>query len=35
VHVEVTGAMVRMTGKLQRKSMLPLVLRVVRAIDGL
>jgi len=34
VHVEATGGVVRMTGELPRKSMLPLVLPVVGAIDG-
>ena len=34
VHIEVTGGVVRMTGELERKSMLPVVLPVVRAIDG-
>ena len=34
VHIEVTGGVVQMTGELERKSMLPLVLPLVRAIDG-
>jgi CBS domain-containing protein len=34
VHIEVTGGVVRMTGELERKSMLPLALPLVRAIDG-
>ena len=34
VHIEVTGGVVRMTGELERKSMLPVVLPLVRAIDG-
>jgi CBS domain-containing protein len=34
VQIEVTGGVVRMTGQLERKSMLPLALPLVRAIDG-
>jgi CBS domain-containing protein len=34
VHVEVTDGVVKMTGELERKSLLPLVLPAVRAIDG-
>jgi len=34
VHIEITGGVVRMTGELERKSMLPLALTLVRAIDG-
>jgi CBS domain-containing protein len=34
VHVEVTDGVVRMTGELERKSMLSLVLPLARAIDG-
>ena len=34
VHIEVTDGVARMTGNLERKSMLPLVLPLVRAIDG-
>jgi CBS domain-containing protein len=34
VQIEVTGGVVRMSGELERKSMLPLVLPLVRAIDG-
>lgn len=34
VHIKVTEGVVRMTGELELKSMLPLVLRLVRAIDG-
>jgi CBS domain-containing protein len=34
VHVEVTDGVVTMTGELERKSLLPLVLPAVRAIDG-
>ena len=34
VHVEVTDGVVRLTGVLERKSMLPAALRAVRAVDG-
>jgi hypothetical protein len=34
VQIEVTDGVVRMTGELELKSMLPLVLPLVRAIDG-
>jgi CBS domain-containing protein len=34
VHVEVTDGVVRMTGELEHKSMLPLALPLARAIDG-
>lgn len=34
VQVEVTNGVVRMTGEIERKSMLPSVLPVARAVDG-
>jgi len=34
VQIDVTGGVVQMTGELERKTMLPLVLPLVRAIDG-
>ena len=34
VQVDVTGGVVRLTGELERKSMLPAALRAVRAVDG-
>jgi CBS domain-containing protein len=34
VRVDVTDGVVKMTGELERKSMLPLVLPVTRAVDG-
>jgi CBS domain-containing protein len=34
VQVDVTDGVVRMTGELERKSMLPAALRAVRAVDG-
>jgi len=33
-QVEVTDGVVRLTGELERKSMLPAALRAVRAVDG-
>jgi BON domain len=34
VQVDVTGGVVRLSGELERKSMLPAALRAVRAVDG-
>jgi CBS domain-containing protein len=34
VHVEVADGVVRLSGELERKSMLPLVLPMIRAVDG-